>query len=139
MEIILKTIAVLSIATSLSLPSYATVHVVACHSKYRTSSLRTCWTDDFSSTKKAPAIPGAMTVAFLTSCFIGANGYLCEKKGGKCLYNTDCCHRLVCFQVTQTCEPRGPHARLAAPKRAKDTTKPGARAGVMATTGQTPR
>ncbi|XP_077485767.1 uncharacterized protein LOC144096763 isoform X2 [Amblyomma americanum] len=115
MEIILKTIAVLSIATSLSLPSYATVHVVA------------------------PAIPGAMTVAFLTSCFIGANGYLCEKKGGKCLYNTDCCHRLVCFQVTQTCEPRGPHARLAAPKRAKDTTKPGARAGVMATTGQTPR
>lgn len=111
MQDAVRTIAIIGLVGNLVIPSYPMVQAAV------------------------PVIPGTMALAFLTSCFVGSNAFLCEKLGGSCKYNTDCCHRLVCMQVTKRCEPRGPHARVAGMPRTKAVTKPGGRAASMKTTG----
>ncbi|XP_065294105.1 uncharacterized protein [Dermacentor albipictus] len=111
MQPTVKAIVIIGLVGNLVVPSYPLVH------------------------DAVPALRGTMALAFLTSCFVGSNAFLCEKLGGPCKYNTDCCHRLVCLQATMTCEPRGPHARRARLSRTRPATKPGgARAAPMRTT-----
>ncbi|XP_077541000.1 uncharacterized protein LOC144153221 [Haemaphysalis longicornis] len=100
MQAHMKSLFLLGLVGSLAIPSYGTLHALI------------------------PAVPGAMTLAMFSSTFVGIDAFLCEKWGGECEYNTDCCRRLVCRQDTKTCEPRGPHARRAKMStRTKPVTK----------------
>ncbi|KAL3174913.1 hypothetical protein MRX96_010942 [Rhipicephalus microplus] len=77
MQGIVRTLVIIGLVGKLAVPTYSMVHA------------------------SVPAVRGTMALAFLTSCFVGGSTFLCEKIGGACKYNTDCCHRLVCLQVTQ--------------------------------------
>ncbi|XP_037521106.1 uncharacterized protein LOC119397802 [Rhipicephalus sanguineus] len=110
MQDFVRTLVIIGLVGNLVVPSYPMVHA------------------------SVPAIRGTMALAFLTSCFVGGSTFLCEKQGGACKYNTDCCHRLVCLQITKTCEPRGAHARHGRLGRTKSVTRPGGRALPMRTT-----